>query len=65
MHRSGLWALRQAGSRNRRKSRNRITEPIRNEILKGFLSSEALVDVICDNIHVSDSGSFCSNGFLT
>ena len=38
--------LRQMEIRNCRKSRNRTTEPIRNEILKGFPPSEALGDVI-------------------
>ena len=38
--------LRQAGSRNCRVSRKQTTEPIRNEILKGFPPSEALGNVI-------------------
>ncbi|BDF04483.1 hypothetical protein CE91St63_15450 [[Clostridium] hylemonae] len=58
-------ALRQAGNRNGKKSRKQTTEPIRNEILKGFPPSEALGNVICDNIPVSVSGSFFRNVFLT
>ena len=45
-HLAAAEALRQPGIRNSRKSRNRITEPIRKEILKGFPPSEALGDVI-------------------